>query len=66
MPIDLLLIMSPKLPLVNASVSRLLVDLNRSISHPRLYFESTSNEPAELRKRILNHYYQPYHAQPEQ
>ena len=52
-------------PLVTATVSRLLVDLNRSIGHPRLYFESIRNEPADIRQQILKHYYQPYRAQAE-
>ena len=52
-------------PLVTATVSRLLVDLNRSIGHPHLYFESIRNEPAEIRQRILKHYYQPYRAHAE-
>ena len=52
-------------PLVTATVSRLLVDLNRSIGHPRLYFEAIRNEPAEVRQQILKHYYQPYRARAE-
>ena len=52
-------------PLVASTVSRLLVDLNRSIGHPRLYFEATRNEPTEVRQLILKHYYQPYRAHAE-
>ena len=52
-------------PLVASTVSRLLVDLNRSIGHPRLYFEATRNEPTEVRRLILKHYYQPYRAHAE-
>jgi predicted N-formylglutamate amidohydrolase len=52
-------------PLVASTVSRLLVDLNRSVGHPRLHSEATRNEPAEVRQRILKHYYQPYRAQAE-
>jgi len=52
-------------PLVTATVSRLLVDLNRSVGHPRLYFEAIHNEPPEIRQRILKHYYQPYRARAE-
>ena len=52
-------------PLVTATVSRLLVDLNRSIGHPRLYFEATLNEPPEVRQQIVKHYYQPYRARAE-
>src|SRR5664280_2584857 len=35
-------------PLVASTVSRLLVDLNRSIGHPCLYFEATRNAPSVL------------------
>jgi len=52
-------------PLVASTVSRLLVDLNRSIGHPRLYFEATRNEPTEVRQLILKHYYQPYRTHAE-
>jgi predicted N-formylglutamate amidohydrolase len=52
-------------PLVASTVSRLLVDLNRSASHPRLHSEVTGTAPAEVRQRILEHYYQPYRAQAE-
>ena len=52
-------------PLVASTVSRLLVDLNRSIGHPCLYFEATRNEPTEVRQLILKHYYQPYRAHAE-
>jgi predicted N-formylglutamate amidohydrolase len=52
-------------PLVASTVSRLLVDLNRSVGHPRLHSEATRKAPAEMRQRILEHYYQPYRAQAE-
>jgi predicted N-formylglutamate amidohydrolase len=52
-------------PLVASTVSRLLVDLNRSVGHPRHYFEATRNAPSEVRQRILKHYYQPYRTQAE-
>jgi predicted N-formylglutamate amidohydrolase len=52
-------------PVVTSTVSRLLVDLNRSVGHPRHYFEATRNEPAEVRQRILKYYYQPYRTQAE-
>ncbi len=52
-------------PLAASTVSRLLVDLNRSIGHPRLHSEAIRNEPAEVRQGILKHYYQPYRAQAE-
>src|SRR4029434_4503487 len=34
-------------PLVVTSVSRLLVDLNRSVGHPRLHSDETRNTPVE-------------------
>jgi predicted N-formylglutamate amidohydrolase len=52
-------------PLVSATVSRLLVDLNRSVGHPRLHFETVVPEPAALRERILNEHYEPYRRQAE-
>jgi predicted N-formylglutamate amidohydrolase len=52
-------------PLVASTVSRLLVDLNRSVGHPRLHSEATRKAPAEVRQQILKHYYQPYRAQAE-
>jgi len=52
-------------PLVASTVSRLLVDLNRSIGHPRLHFEATRNEPIDVRQLILKNYYKPYRAHAE-
>jgi len=52
-------------PLVAATVSRLLIDLNRSLGHPHLYCEATRKLPVEVRQRILKLYYQPYRAQAE-
>ena len=49
-------------PLVVSTVSRLLVDLNRSIGHPRLHFEVIRKAPAEVRQEILRRYYEPYRA----
>ena len=52
-------------PLVVSNISRLLVDLNRSVGHPRLHFEAIPKTPAEMRQQILNTYYRPYRAQAE-
>jgi predicted N-formylglutamate amidohydrolase len=52
-------------PLVVSTVSRLLVDLNRSVGHPSLHSEATRKAPAAVRQQILEHYYQPYRAQAE-
>lgn len=43
-----------------ATTSRLLVDLNRSIGHPRLYSETTRSAPAALQHEILQRHYLPY------
>ncbi|WP_366522121.1 N-formylglutamate amidohydrolase [Candidatus Accumulibacter sp. ACC003] len=52
-------------PLVLSTVSRLLVDLNRSIGHPRLHSETLRKESAELRQEIVKRYYQPHRAHTE-
>jgi predicted N-formylglutamate amidohydrolase len=52
-------------PLVTSTISRLLVDLNRSIGHPRLFSEPIRACPAELRATIVERYYQPYRAKIE-
>jgi predicted N-formylglutamate amidohydrolase len=50
-------------PLVSSTVSRLLVDLNRSIGHPAHFSAATRDEPAGLREEIVARYYQPYRQQ---
>jgi predicted N-formylglutamate amidohydrolase len=52
-------------PLFSSTISRLLVDLNRSIGHPWLFSEATRAAPAEVRATIVERYYQPYRAQVE-
>jgi predicted N-formylglutamate amidohydrolase len=52
-------------PLVVSTISRLLVDLNRSIGHPRLHAESIPKKPAQIRERILHRYYLPYRTEAE-
>lgn len=47
-------------PLVASTVSRLLVDLNRSEHHPKLHAASVRQAPAEQRQRILQSHYYPY------
>ncbi len=47
-------------PLIAATTSRLVVDLNRSPHHPRLLSEVTRALPAELRARILRRHYRPH------
>lgn len=52
-------------PLFQSTVSRLLVDLNRSPGHPRLYSPLTRGLPAAARREILARYYLPYRARIE-
>ena len=47
-------------PLFVSTTSRLLIDLNRSISHPNLYSEATRGAPADVRHDILDTHYLPY------
>jgi len=53
-------------PLITATISRLLVDLNRSVGNPSLHAEAIRQLPAEIREQILRQYYQPYRARAEQ
>ena len=52
-------------PLVTSTISRLLVDLNRSLGHPQLYSAATRSAPARMRAQIIEQYYRPYRAQVE-
>jgi len=52
-------------PLVASTVSRLLVDLNRSQGHPGLYSEATRAASPDLRGEILRRYYLPYRTKVE-
>ena len=52
-------------PLVASTVTRLLVDLNRSIGHPRLHVEAVRNASREERQKILADHYLPYRRQVE-
>jgi predicted N-formylglutamate amidohydrolase len=47
-------------PLFASTVSRLLVDLNRSIGHPQLHAAPVRCISAQERQRILDLYYQPH------
>lgn len=47
-------------PLVTSTVSRLLVDLNRSLGHPQLFSKATRRLPATLRTQIVEQHYLPY------
>jgi predicted N-formylglutamate amidohydrolase len=52
-------------PLVASTVSRLLVDLNRSVGHPQLFSAVTRAAPAQTRAQIIAIYYRPYRLQVE-
>ncbi len=47
-------------PLFLSTISRLVIDLNRSPGHPRLYSEATRPAPAAVRREILERHYLPY------
>jgi predicted N-formylglutamate amidohydrolase len=54
-----------KATLFVATISRLLIDLNRSIGHPKLYSDATRPAPAGVRREILEAHYLPYRSQVE-
>lgn len=52
-------------PLMTSTISRLLIDLNRSIGHPQLFSAATRGAPAKLRTKIVEQHYRPYRVQVE-
>lgn len=52
-------------PLFSAPASRLLIDCNRSLHHPRCFSEITSILNAQDKKHIIDTYYLPYRQQIE-
>lgn len=52
-------------PLVSSTVSRLLVDLNRSITHRQVFSAATRTVPRTSRDEIVDRYYRPYRAEVE-
>ena len=48
------------LPLLEGKVTRLLVDLNRSASHPRCFSEFSRALPANERQALMASYWQPH------
>jgi predicted N-formylglutamate amidohydrolase len=50
-------------PLVASTVSRLLVDLNRSVGHARFHFAAVRDAGPAVREAIVERYYRPYRAQ---
>lgn len=53
-------------PLVAATVSRLLIDLNRSMGHRQLYSDATRNVAKSVRADIVRDYYRPYRNEAEE
>lgn len=53
-------------PLFGATISRLLVDLNRSPGHPRLFSVHAAPLDLEEKRRILARYYLPHRARVEE
>lgn len=47
-------------PLLVSTISRLLIDLNRSPGHPKLYSDATRSAPADVRQEIFARHYLPY------
>jgi predicted N-formylglutamate amidohydrolase len=52
-------------PLVTSTISRLVIDLNRSLGHPQLFSTATRGAPAALRTEIVERHYLPYRAEVE-
>jgi predicted N-formylglutamate amidohydrolase len=52
-------------PLVSSTVSRLLVDLNRSVGHPQLFSVATRRASRAVRAGIVAQHYLPYRAEVE-
>lgn len=52
-------------PLLVSTISRLLIDLNRSLGHPELFSEVTRDLSGELRNEITTRYYLPYRSKAE-
>lgn len=52
-------------PLLASRVTRLLVDLNRALTHPELHDEAVQQAPEAERLGIINTYYRPYRKQAE-
>ncbi|SDL74991.1 Predicted N-formylglutamate amidohydrolase [Geoalkalibacter ferrihydriticus] len=52
-------------PLLSSTISRLVVDLNRSIGHRNLHMEAIRKLSAATRQKIIELYYQPYRTEAE-
>ena len=54
-----------KAELLTSTVSRLLVDLNRSLHNPKVFSAAVRGLPASLRSQIVEQHYLPYRGQAE-
>jgi predicted N-formylglutamate amidohydrolase len=52
-------------PLVVSTISRLLIDLNRSLHHPKIYAPAVRATPAAVRRDIVENYYEPFRNETE-
>jgi predicted N-formylglutamate amidohydrolase len=52
-------------PLVASTMSRLLVDLNRSIGHPGFHLDLVRSAGPQVREAIVERYYRPYRTKAE-
>jgi predicted N-formylglutamate amidohydrolase len=52
-------------PLVMSTISRLLIDLNRSLGHRQLFSAATRAAPPTVREQIVARYYRPYRVRAE-
>ncbi len=52
-------------PLVTSTTSRLLIDLNRSIGHPKLHSDAVRAAPKSVRQQIIEEHYVPYRSEAE-
>jgi predicted N-formylglutamate amidohydrolase len=53
-------------PLVASTVSRLLIDLNRSLTNPNVWSSATRSLPEADKQRIVQHHYVPYRQRVEE
>ena len=53
-------------PLFAATVTRLLVELNRSLGHPKLFSEFARPLPLAVRRELLDNYYYPHRRRVEE
>lgn len=52
-------------PLETSTISRLLIDLNRSLGHPQLFSAAIRSAPAPVRDEIVARHYAPYRSRVE-